>query len=45
MSARAKALENLYRRNKITKDGMKQAVKDGVITAEEYAEITGEIYK
>lgn len=39
---RAKALENLYRRNKITKDGLKKAVTDGVITAEEYKKITGE---
>lgn len=45
MSARAKALVNLYRRNKITKDGLKKAVEDGVITAEEYKEITNETYK
>ena len=44
MSARAKALANLYRRNKVTKDGLKQAVVDGVITAEQYQEITGEAY-
>ena len=45
MSARAKAMENLYRRNKITKEGLRQAVVDGVITAEEYTEITGKDYK
>ena len=44
MSARAKAMANLYRRNKVTKDGLKQAVEDGVITAAEDAEITGEAY-
>ena len=44
MSARAKAMATLYRRNKVTKDGLKQAVEDGVITAAEYAEITGEAY-
>lgn len=44
MSARAKALKNLYRRNKVTEDGLKQAVTDGVITAAEYTEITGSEY-
>ena len=44
MSARAKAMDNLYRRNRITKDGLKKAVTDGVITAAEYEKITGEIY-
>lgn len=44
MSARAKAMATLYRHNKVTKDGLKQAVEDGVITAAEYAEITGEAY-
>ena len=42
MSARAKALANLYRRNKITIEGLKKAVNDGTITANEYTEITGE---
>ena len=44
MSARAKAMANLYRRNKVTKDGLKQAAEDGVITAAKYTEITGEAY-
>ena len=44
MSARAKAMANLYRRKKVTKDGLKQAPEDGVITAAEYALITGEAY-
>lgn len=45
MSARARAMANLYRRKKITNDGLKQAVSDGVITAAEYEKITGEAYK
>ena len=45
MSARAKAMANLFRRGKVTKDGLKQSVIDGVITAAEYEEITGEAYK
>ncbi|WP_195608738.1 XkdX family protein [Intestinimonas butyriciproducens] len=44
MSARAKALANLYRRGKVTEDGLKQAAADGVITAGEYRDITGEEY-
>lgn len=44
MSARAKAMQNLYQRGKVTKAGLQQAVKDGVITADEYANITGEAY-
>lgn len=45
MSASARAMANLYRRNKVTKDGVKQSVVDGVITAAEYQEITGEAYE
>lgn len=44
MSARAKAMANLYRRQKVTKEGLRQAVVDGVLTAAEYQEITGEAY-
>lgn len=44
MSIRAKALANLYRRERITIDGLRQAVSDGVITAAEYQEITGEAF-
>ena len=36
MSARAKALANLYKRGKITIEGLQRAVEDGVITQEEY---------
>ena len=44
MSARAKAMANLYRRQKVTKEGLRQAVADGVLTAAEYQEITGTLY-
>lgn len=44
MSTKAKALENLYRRNKITEDGLRKAVFDGVITEAEFYEITNKIY-
>lgn len=36
MSAKAKALQMLYRRGKITIEGLQKAVTDGVITQEEY---------
>ena len=36
MSPKAKALYNLYRRHKITIEGLQKAVSDGVITQEEY---------
>ena len=35
MSARAKALQNLYRRNKITIEGLQKAVEDRIITQQE----------
>ena len=44
MSAKAKAIKTLYRAKRITLDSVKQAVVDGIITASEYAEITGEVY-
>lgn len=44
MSVKAKAIRTLYRAKRITIEGVKQAVKDGLITAEEYAIITGEAY-
>lgn len=44
MSAKAKAVRTLYRAKRITIEGVKQAVKDGLITAAEYEIITGEIY-
>lgn len=44
MSNVAKALQNLYRRGNVNKTGLKRAVSDGVITPEEYQEITSEVY-
>lgn len=44
MTAKAKAIQTLYKSKRITLDGVKQAVIDGVITKSEYAEITGESY-
>lgn len=44
MSAKAKAIYTLYRANRITIDGVKRAVKDGIITEAEYKEITGNDY-
>lgn len=44
MSAKAKAIKTLYRAKRITLDGVKQAVVDGIITASEYEAITGEVF-
>lgn len=44
MSNRAKTLQNLYKRHKVTKEGLQKAVQDGTITPEEYFVITGEVY-
>ena len=44
MSPKAKALQNLYRRGKVTIEGLRQAVEDGVITAVEFEIITGQEY-
>lgn len=44
MSVKAKAVRTLYRAHRITIDGVRKAVSDGLITAEEYTEITGETY-
>lgn len=41
MSKTAKVLADLYRRGKVTKQGLLKAVNDGVITPEEYQEIVG----
>ena len=41
MSPRAKALNNLYKRGKVTIEGLRQAVVDGTITAEDFKLITG----
>ena len=44
MSAKAKAIKTLYRAKRITLDGVKQAVADGIITAADFFAITGEEY-
>ena len=44
MSVKAKAIRTLYRAKRITIEGVRQAVKDGLITAAEYEIITGEVY-
>lgn len=36
MSAKAKALKNLYKRHKISLAGVQQALADGLITQTEY---------
>lgn len=44
MGAKARAINNLYRLGRIDKEGVKQAVADGIITETEYKLITGEDY-
>lgn len=41
MSARAKTLQMLYRKHKVTLEGLRKAVNDGVITQAEFEIITG----
>lgn len=38
---KAKAIKNLYRAKRITIEGVKKAVVDGIITAADFKEITG----
>ena len=45
MSVKAKAIYTLYRSKRINVDGVKQAVADKIITADEYKMITGEAYE
>lgn len=45
MNAKAKAIKTLYRSKRITLEGVKQAVVEGVITKEQYKEIVGEDYE
>ena len=44
MSTKAKAVRTLYRMKRITINGVKKAVADGLITKEEYREITNTEY-
>ena len=41
MSNKAKILQTLYKKGKVTKEGLLKAVNDGVITPEENQEIVG----
>lgn len=42
MSKKAEILAKMYRDGRITKEGLRKAVSDGVITEEEYRTIVGE---
>lgn len=44
MSVKAKAIRTLYRAKRITVEGVRQAVSEGIITDAEYETITGEAY-
>lgn len=44
MTVKAKAVYTLYRAKRITIEGVRQAVADGIITEAEYEAITGETY-
>lgn len=41
MSTKAKAIKTLFKAKRITLDGVKQALSDGLITESEYEEIIG----
>ena len=43
MSAKIRAIQNLYRRGRVTLEQLRASVPT-VITAEEYAQITGEMF-
>lgn len=45
LSTRATAIYTLYKAKRINLDGMKKAVRDKVITADEFQQITGKEYK
>lgn len=44
MTIKAKAIRTLYRAKRITIEGVRKAVADGIITKEQYTEITGKEY-
>lgn len=44
MSTKAKAIRTLYRAKRITTEGVRQAVVDGLITEAEHKTITGKAY-
>lgn len=45
MNEKAKAIQTLYRAKRISIEGVKKAVTEGIITETEYKEITGADYK
>ena len=45
MDTKAKAIKTLYLANRITIEGVKKAVVNGIITKEQYTEITNKDYK
>ena len=45
MSIRAQILNRMYQAGRVTVAGLRRAVADGTITAEEFTEITGEPYE
>ena len=45
MTAKANAIRTLYRAKRITVDGVRKAVEDGLISPAEYKEITGKEYE
>lgn len=45
MKINEKAIKTLYRAKRVTLEAIKKLVKDGLITAAQYTEITGEEYK
>ena len=45
MSAKAKAIRTLYRAKRIDMDGVRKAVKDCIISAEEFFMISGVVYE
>ena len=44
MKMNVKALKTLLKAKRITVDSVKELVKSGLLTADQYAEITGEAY-
>ena len=45
MSIAARVLQRMYQAGRVTIDGLADAVRDGVITEAEFAEITGTLHE
>ena len=45
MNAKYNAIKTLYRAKRITIEGVRKAVDEGIITSEQFLEITGEQYE